>query len=61
MAIGFWLPQDVNGEGERSGGNIADFAYSVDEIERLTGNEFEFFPEVPDEVTATYDMNDWGL
>ena len=61
MAIGFWLPQDVNGEGERSGGNIADFAYSVDEIERLTGNEFEFFPEVPDEVTATYDLNDWGL
>ena len=61
MAIGFWLPQDVNGEGERSGGNIADFAYSVDEIERLTGNEFEFFPEVPDEVTAAYDLNDWGL
>ena len=61
MAIGFWLPQDVNGEGERSGGNVADFAYSVDEIEGLTGNEFEFFPEVPDEVTAAYDLNDWGL
>ena len=61
MAIGFWLPQDVNGEGERSGGNVADFAYSVDDIERLTGNEFEFFPEVPDEVTAAYNPNDWGL
>lgn len=61
MAIGFWLPQDVTGEGERSGGNVADFAYSVDEIERLTGNEFEFFPGVPDEVTAAYNLDDWGL
>ena len=61
MAIGFWLPQDIYGEGQVSGGDIRDFAYSVDKIEEMTGGEFRFFPEVPDEVTAGYNLSDWGL
>ena len=60
-AIGFWLPQNLDGSPARTGGNLADFACSVDEIERMTGNEFEFFPEAPDEVTSGYRLSDWGL
>ena len=40
---------------------LSTFARSVDEIERLTGGEFEFFPEAPDKVTASYNLADWGL
>jgi hypothetical protein len=34
---------------------------SVAEIERLTGNEFDFFPEVPDEVKQSFNPSDWGF
>lgn len=61
MAIGFWLPQDVERQGTISGGNLADFARSVDEIEALIGGEFNFFPEAPASVTATYNLSDWGV
>ena len=60
MAIGFWLPQNLNNVGEMEG-NIRDFARSVDEIEKLTGGEFDFFPGVPDSVTESYTLDDWGL
>lgn len=61
MAIGFWLPQNLDGAPTVEGGDIADFARSVDKIEELTGEEFEFFPEAPDEVKASYNLSDWGL
>ena len=61
MAIGFWLPQDLENRGEIPGGSPADFAYSVDEIEEMLGGIFEFFPEAPDEVTATFSLQDWGI
>lgn len=61
MAIGFWLPQDLENRGEIPGGSPADFAYSVDEIEEMLGGIFEFFPEAPDGVTATFSLQDWGI
>ncbi len=61
MAIGFWLPQDLENNGEIQGGSLADFAYSVDEIEAMLGGSFEFFPEAPPAVTATLDLSGWGI
>ena len=61
MAIGFWLPQDVERQGTISGGNLAYFARSVDEIEALIGGEFNFFPEAPASVTSAYNLADWGV
>ena len=62
MAIGFWLEQDVENLGQdESRTDISEFAMSVDEIEKKIGYEFEFFPEAPDEVTAEYNLSDWGL
>ena len=58
-AIGFWLPQGPASTLDAPA--LSTFARSVDEIERLTGGEFEFFPEAPDEVTASYNPADWGL
>lgn len=60
-AIGFWMPQDLANQGSISGGNIRDFACSVDEIEEKTGGEFRFFPEVPASVTSSYNPSDWGI
>ena len=59
MAIGFWLPQDIQNNGEIAGGNLANFARSVDEIEKLLGGTFNFFPEVPKAVTGSYRLSDW--
>ena len=65
MAIGFWLPQDLENTGQiKDEGwtwDWADFAMSVDEIESRIGGGFEFFPEVPDAVTASFNLADWGL
>ena len=59
MAIGFWLPQGP--ASESAAPDLSEFAKSVDDIESLTGKEFEFVPEAPDEVTAAYNLSDWGL
>ncbi len=61
MAIGFWLEQDIDNTGEIAGGEMRDFAMSVDMIEEKLRGEFRFFPEVPDEVTASYNLSDWGI
>ena len=61
MAIGFWLEQDIDNTGEIAGGEMRDFAMSVDMIEEKLGGEFRFFPEVPDKVTASYKLSDWGI
>lgn len=61
MAIGFWLEQDIDNTGEIAGGEMRDFAMSVDMIEEKLEGEFRFFPEVPDEVTASYNLSDWGI
>lgn len=61
MAIGFWLEQDIDNTGEIAGGEMRDFAMSVDKIEEKLEGEFRFFPEVPDEVTASYNLSDWGI
>lgn len=61
MAIGFWLEQDIDNTGEIAGGEMRDFAMSVDMIEEKLGGEFRFFPEVPEEVTASYNLSDWGI
>ena len=61
MAIGFWLPQILDAGTQQTDGNIEDFAYSVDDIEKMIGGEFEFFPGVPDEVTSKFKLSDWGL
>ena len=61
MAIGFWLEQDIDNTGEIAGGEMRDFAMSVDMIEEKLGGEFRFFPEVPDEVTVSYNLSDWGI
>ena len=61
MAIGFWLEQDIDNTGKIAGGEMRDFAMSVDMIEEKLGGEFRFFPEVPDEVTDSYNLSDWGI
>ena len=61
MAIGFWLEQDIDNTDEIAGGEMRDFAMSVDMIEEKLRGEFRFFPEVPDEVTASYNLSDWGI
>ena len=61
MAIGFWLEQDIDNTGEIAGGEMRDFAMSVDMIEEKLEGEFRFFPEVPEEVTVSYNLSDWGI
>ena len=61
QAIGFWLPQDLANEGERSEGNLRDFAYSVSEIEEKLGNIFNFFPGIPEEVKDECNPSEWGI
>ena len=61
QAIGFWLPQDLKNEGEISGGDLKDFAYSVSDIEEMLGGIFSFFPEIPETVKDSYDLSDWGI
>lgn len=60
MAVGFWFTHAEIDPVSGSASPSLSGAYmkSVKEIEELTG--FTFFPEVPDEVKATYDPADWG-
>ena len=50
-AIGFWFDHTTY-----SGENFANYAVTVDEIERLTG--FDLFTNLPDGVEATAEAND---
>ena len=62
-AVGFWFSNtDVD---EQTGSSTPSLSKvhlrSVAEIERLTGNEFDFFPEVPDEVKQSFNPSEWGF
>lgn len=61
MAVGFWFTHaEVDPvSGSTSPSLSRAYMKSVHEIEELTG--FTFFPEVPDEVKATYDPADWNF
>ena len=38
---------------------LADYTYSVSEIEKKIGGEFSFFPLAPDGVKDSYSISDW--
>ena len=62
-AVGFWFSNtDVD---EQTGSATPTLSKvhmrSVAEIEQLTGNEFDFFPEIPDEVKQSFNPSDWGF
>ena len=59
MAIGFWFPQSFTGEKLSSLPPLADYIYSVSEIEKKIGGEFSFFPLAPTEAKKKYNINDW--
>ena len=62
-AVGFWFSNtDID---EQTGSATPTLSKShlrsVAEIEQLTGNEFNFFPEVPDEVKQSFNASEWGF
>lgn len=62
-AVGFWFSNtDID---EQTGSATPTLSKShlrsVAEIEQLTGNEFNFFPEVPDVVKQSYTTSEWGF
>lgn len=59
MAIGFWFPQNFTGEKLSSLPPLADYIYSVSDIEKKIGSEFNFFPLAPSGVKDSYNISDW--
>lgn len=59
MAIGFWFPQNFTGAKLSSLPPLADYIYSVSDIEKRIGSEFNFFPLAPEGVKDSYNINDW--
>lgn len=59
MAIGFWFPQSFTGEKLSSLPPLADYIYSVSDIEKKIGSEFSFFPLAPEGVKDSYNIKDW--
>ena len=62
-AVGFWFSNtDID---EQTGSATPTLSRShlrsVADIERLTGNEFSFFPEIPDEVKQSFNPSEWGF
>ena len=55
-AIGFWLDSIIP---DSASENIADYAVSVEEIEKKTG--YTLFPGIPAEVKKQCNASDWGL
>ena len=62
-AVGFWFSNTDTDEQTGSATPTLSSAHmrSVAEIERLTGNEFNFFPEIPNEVKQSFNASDWGF
>lgn len=62
-AVGFWFSNTDTDEQTGSTTPTLSRAHmrSVAEIEQLTGNEFDFFPEVPDEVKQSFNPAEWGF
>ncbi len=59
MAIGFWFEQNFGPAISGDAPPLNTIIYSVDDIEKKTGNTFDFFPQAPDGVTGSYNINDW--
>lgn len=61
MAIGFWFPQNFTGVQLEWGTlpPLADYIYSVSDIEKKIGGEFSFFPLAPEGVKDSYSISDW--
>ena len=62
-AVGFWFSNTDTDEQTGSTTPTLSKAHmrSIDEIERLTGNEFNFFPDIPESVEASFNASDWGF
>ncbi|MBQ3246569.1 MAG: DNA/RNA non-specific endonuclease [Alistipes sp.] len=62
-AVGFWFSNTDTDEQTGSTTPTLSKAHmrSVAEIERLTGNEFDFFPGIPDEVKQSFNASEWGF
>lgn len=59
MAIGFWFPQRYQKATVSVLPPLADYIYSVSDIEKKIGSEFNFFPLAPSGVKDSYNINDW--
>lgn len=59
MAIGFWFPHNFTGEYLSSLPALKDYIFSVSDIEKKIGNEFNFFPLAPAGVKDKYNIDDW--
>lgn len=62
-AVGFWFSNTDVDEQTGSATPTLSRAHmrSVDEIEQLTGNEFDFFPDIPESVEASFNASEWGF
>ena len=58
MAIGFWFEQNFGAE-ITAAPALRTIIYSVDDIEKMTGGIFDFFPQAPEGVTGTYNIDEW--
>lgn len=59
MAIGFWFPQRYQKATISVLPPLADYIYSVSDIEKKIGSEFSFFPLAPEGVKDSYNIKDW--
>jgi hypothetical protein len=61
--VGFWFSNTDTDEQTGSATPTLSSAHmrSIDQIEQLTGNEFNFFPEIPESVEASFNASDWGF
>lgn len=59
MAIGFWFEQKLDSSPYETQPALSTVTMSVAEIESRIGGEFDFFPNVPDEVKETFNISDW--
>lgn len=60
MGIGFWFEQNFGAEiPEEQHPSLKTVIYSIEDIEKMTGNIFNFFPEAPAGVKSSYNIADW--
>ncbi len=60
MAIGFWFEQNFGPDiPDSQDPPLKTVIYSVEDIEEMTGNIFNFFPQAPGGVKNSYNINDW--
>lgn len=62
-AVGFWFSNtDIDEQTGLTSPTLSSaHLRSVAEIEQLTGNEFNFFPEIPDKVKRSFTASEWGF